>query len=114
MSAGAVGIVRPERSGGTDVPRLKRVDSSEPGMTRLREVTARHLDLEGFPRERVLACAVRLLDIGFFRVGSEDYADQNATFGLATMERRHVSLDGDLIRFDYVSKGGKRRIQSVV
>jgi DNA topoisomerase IB len=83
-------------------------------LPRLRRKAARHLDLEGFPRERVLACAVRLLDIGFFRVGSEDYADQNGTYGLATIQRRHVSLDGDLITFDYASKGGKRRIQSVV
>jgi DNA topoisomerase-1 len=79
----------------------------------LREVASRHLDLEGFPRQRVLACAVRLLDIGFFRVGSEDYAGHNGTYGLATMQKGHVSLDGDMITFDYVSKGGKRRIQSV-
>jgi DNA topoisomerase I len=80
----------------------------------LRRVTSRHLGFKGFPRERVLAGAVRLLDIGFFRVGSEDYAEQNGTYGLATIEKRHVSLDGDLITFDYLSKGGKRRIQSVI
>jgi DNA topoisomerase IB len=80
----------------------------------LRKVVSSHLTQDGFPRERVLACAVRLLDIGFFRVGSEDYAGQNGTYGLATIERRHVVLDGDLITFDYVSKGGKRRIQSII
>jgi DNA topoisomerase-1 len=79
----------------------------------LRKEASRHLVLEGFPRQRVLACAVRLLDMGFFRIGSEDYAGQNGTYGLATMQKGHVSLDGDLITFDYVSKGGKRRIQSV-
>jgi DNA topoisomerase IB len=79
----------------------------------LRKVASRHLVLEGFPRQRVLACAVRLLDMGFFRIGSEDYAGQNGTYGLATMQKGHASLDGDLITFDYVSKGGKRRIQSV-
>jgi DNA topoisomerase-1 len=82
-------------------------------LPRLRRVASRHLALDGFPRERVLACAVRLLDVGFFRIGSEDYADQNGTYGLATMQRSHVSLDGDVITFDYNSKGGKRRIQSV-
>jgi DNA topoisomerase I len=82
-------------------------------LPRLRRAASRHLVLEGFPRARVLACAIRLLDIGFFRVGSEDYADQNGTYGLATMEKRHASVDGDLITFDYLAKGGKRRIQSV-
>ncbi len=80
----------------------------------LRNVVSGHLTRDGFARERVLACAVRLLDIGFFRIGSEDYAGQNGTYGLATIQKRHVSLDGDLITFDYVSKGGKRRIQSVL
>jgi DNA topoisomerase-1 len=44
-------------------------------------------------RERVLACAVRLLDRGFFRVGSEDYAVQNESYGLATMRKDHVALE---------------------
>jgi DNA topoisomerase I len=80
----------------------------------LRRMATKHLATEGYPRERVLACAVRLLDIGFFRIGSEDYAEQNGTYGLATIEKRHVKLEGDLVTFDYVAKGGKRRIQSVL
>ncbi len=83
-------------------------------LPRLRDVVSGHLTQDGFARDRLLACAVRLLDIGFFRVGSEDYAGENGTYGLATIEKRHVSLDGDLITFDYVSKGGKRRVQSVL
>ena len=54
----------------------------------LRRAASRHLALDGFPKHRVLACAVRLLDVGFFRVGSEDYAEQNGTYGLATIEKR--------------------------
>ena len=45
-------------------------------------------------RERVMACAVRLLDRGFFRIGGEDYAEENETYGLATMQRRHVDDRG--------------------
>ena len=48
------------------------------------------LKLKGLVRERVMACAVRLLDIGTFRVGGEDYADENESYGLATLEKRHV------------------------
>src|SRR3954453_1735130 len=73
-------------------------------------------DLGGEPlgRERVLAAAVRLLDRGFFRIGSEDYAVTNETYGLATMKRRHVTVEGDAIVFDYPAKHGKRHLRAVV
>jgi DNA topoisomerase IB len=81
----------------------------------LRESVARDLRRRDLVRERVLACAVRLLDRGFFRIGTEGYAEENKTYGLATMQRRHVTLGpGRSVRFDYRSKGGKRRVQSVV
>jgi DNA topoisomerase IB len=80
----------------------------------LRQRVAADLAEEGLTRERVLACATRLLDRGFFRMGSEGYAEQNQTYGLATIHQRHVRLDGDVIAFDYVTKGGKRRLQSVL
>jgi DNA topoisomerase IB len=64
-------------------------------------------------RERVLACAVRLLDRGFFRIGSEDYAEENETYGLATMRKRHVTIEGSTLVFDYEAKGGKRRVQTI-
>jgi len=70
---------------------------------------------DALTRERVLACAVRLLDRGFFRIGTEDYAVQNETYGLATMRKSHVRLaDGATMVFDYPAKHGKRRIQAVV
>ena len=67
-------------------------------------------------RERVLACAVRLLDRGFFRVGSEQYAVENESYGLATMRKEHVRLHPEHhgMVFDYKAKSGKRRIQGVV
>jgi DNA topoisomerase IB len=84
-------------------------------LPRIRRTAGRHLAAKNMGRERVLACAVRLLDRGFFRIGTEGYAEQNQTYGLATLEKRHVELLPDkVVRFDYVSKGGKRRIQSIV
>ena len=80
----------------------------------LRERIAADLAGEELTRDRVLACAVRLLDLGFFRVGTEGYAEENQTYGLATIRRRHVRLEGTTVVFDYVGKGGKRRIQSIV
>jgi DNA topoisomerase-1 len=64
-------------------------------------------------RELVLATATRLLDIGFFRVGSEDYAAQNGTHGLATILKRQVTVKDHQIVFDYIAKGGVRRVQSI-
>jgi DNA topoisomerase I len=84
-------------------------------LPRIRALTTRRLRRNDVTRERVLSGAVRLLDRGFFRIGTEDYAEQNQTYGLATMERRHVTLGaGHLLTFDYAAKGGKRRIQSIV
>jgi DNA topoisomerase-1 len=61
----------------------------------------------GLTRERVLACAVRLLDLGAFRVGSEQYAEDNGTFGLATLRREHVRVRGEKVFFAFPAKGGK-------
>ena len=79
-----------------------------------RETVSAHLEERGMTRNRVLAAAFRLLDLGFFRVGGESYAEENGTFGLATMRRRHVTITGDLVVFDYVAKSGKQRVQAVV
>ena len=80
----------------------------------LREHVEAELQGGGMGREHVLACAVRLLDRGFFRVGGEDYAVTNQSYGLATMLKRHVRLRGDVLLFDYPAKHGKRRVQAVV
>ncbi|WP_448628075.1 DNA topoisomerase IB [Geodermatophilus sp. URMC 64] len=61
----------------------------------------------GLTRDRVLAAAVRLLDLGAFRVGSEQYAEDNGTFGLATLRRDHVRVRGEKVFFAFPAKGGK-------
>jgi DNA topoisomerase IB len=83
-------------------------------LPKIRHFCAEHLAEDGLSRNRVLACAVRLLDLGFFRIGGEGYAAENETYGLATMHKSHVCVDGDVVTFDYVAKGGKRRLQTVV
>jgi DNA topoisomerase I len=73
-----------------------------------------HLTQRGLTKDRVLAAAFRLLDLGFFRIGGESYAEENGSYGLATMRREHVTVKGDVVTFDYVAKSGKQRVQSVV
>ncbi|HWC14812.1 MAG TPA: DNA topoisomerase IB [Actinomycetota bacterium] len=83
-------------------------------LPKMRWVWNQHLALEGMPREKTLACAARLLDLGFFRIGTEGYAEQNQSYGLATIRKSHVTLADGVITFDYVAKSGKRRIQKIV
>jgi DNA topoisomerase IB len=64
-------------------------------------------------KTRVLAAAARLLDLGFFRIGSEEYAEKNESYGLATMRRDHVTCSGGVLTFDYRAKSGKHRVQSL-
>jgi len=65
-------------------------------------------------RERVLATAVRLLDRGFFRIGSEDYAVRNESYGLATMRKEHMQLSDRFVLFSYVAKSGKHQVHGMI
>ncbi|HET7054715.1 MAG TPA: DNA topoisomerase IB [Solirubrobacterales bacterium] len=82
-------------------------------LPRLRSAVKKDLAREGVPRERALACAVRLLDLGFFRIGGEEYAETNESYGVATVLRDHVSIEGEEIVFDFPAKSGQRRVQSI-
>jgi len=82
-------------------------------LPKLRRAVTADLRRQGMPRERALACAIRLLDLGFFRVGSEVYAEENESFGLATVRREHVTVRPNEVVFDFPAKSGQRRIQSI-
>jgi DNA topoisomerase IB len=82
-------------------------------LPRIREVVCRHLEGRGLTRDRVLAAAIRLIDLGFFRPGGEEYAEENGTFGLATIRKEHVSLSQGQLVFEYLAKGAKQREQAV-
>ena len=61
------------------------------------------------PYERALGTAFRLLDLGFFRIGGEAYAESNNSYGLATIHTEHVSIQAGSVIFDYVAKSGQER-----
>jgi DNA topoisomerase-1 len=90
-------------------------------LPRLRRGVAHDLKLDGKSRvtatqlteQRVLACAARLLDLGFFRIGSEDYAERNESYGLTTMLREHVTVGEREVIFDFPAKSGQRRVQAI-
>jgi DNA topoisomerase IB len=83
------------------------------GLPRLRRRILAELDGEELDQQRVLACAIRLLDVGMFRIGSEQYADEDGGVGLATVQKSNVTVaDGEIV-FDYLGKSGVHRVQAV-
>jgi DNA topoisomerase-1 len=79
----------------------------------VRATAQRLLDAEGLQRDRVLALAIRLLDVGFFRIGWDRYARDNGHVGLTTLRRDQVRLVDSAAQFDYIAKSGKRRRMTV-
>lgn len=88
----------------------------------IRAKVREHMGLRGLPREKVLAAVVRLLETTLIRIGNDDYARENRSYGLTTLENRHVRVNGSEVRFRFTGKGGKqwslqvkdRRIAKVV
>ncbi len=76
-------------------------------LPRIRRRTDRDLRRRGLPREKVLALVVRLLEATLIRVGNEEYARENRTFGLSTLRDRHLKGDGANVRFSFKGKSGK-------
>ena len=75
-------------------------------LPRIRQRTSRDLALPGLPRRKVLAALVQLLERTLVRVGNEEYARQNGSYGLTTMQDAHVKIRGAHIEFDFVGKAG--------
>jgi DNA topoisomerase I len=79
----------------------------------LRSTTLRDLRHRGLDRGRVAATAVRLIDLGLFRIGGERYAELDHHYGAATLEKQHVRVHRQGLEFDYIAKEGKQRVVTV-
>ena len=88
-----------------DREKFAEMEAFAKALPRMRVFTESELGSRGLVRGRVLACAIRLLDLGFFRIGSERYAEENETFGLATLRRKHVTVSNGTATFRYKAKG---------
>ncbi|TAJ83078.1 DNA topoisomerase IB [Reyranella sp.] len=88
----------------------------------LRGQVAEHMAMRGLGREKVLATVVHLLESTLIRIGNDDYAKQNQSYGLTTLRDRHVAINGSELRFQFKGKSGKtwrlglkdRRVANVV
>ena len=76
-------------------------------LTTIRACVAKDMALAGLPRRKVLATTVHLLETTLIRVGNDDYARQNGSFGLTTLRRRHLQVEGTELRFRFKGKSGK-------
>ncbi len=92
-----------------DAEKHERVLQIAQQLPDVRDEVVAALRTRGLNRERVLATAIRLLDLGAFRIGSEQYAEENGTYGLATLRRDHVRVRGERTFFSYTAKGGIER-----
>jgi DNA topoisomerase IB len=92
-----------------DAAKYERILEIAHQLPDVRDAVVAAIRTRGLHRERVLATAVRLLDLGTFRVGSEQYEEENGTYGLATLKRDHVSVRGERTFFSYTAKGGIER-----
>ncbi len=90
-----------------DETKYERMIAFGEALPRIREWVERDLALPDLPREKVLATVVRLLDTTLIRVGNEEYARQNGSFGLTTLRNRHVDVSGSTLRFHFRGKSGK-------
>jgi DNA topoisomerase IB len=96
-----------------DRQKFRRTTDFAHALPRLRRRVAEDLSRSELDRTRVLAAAARMLDVGLFRIGGEEYAEQGGGLGLATLHKEHVAVrDGSLV-FDYPAKSGVRRLHEV-
>jgi DNA topoisomerase-1 len=93
-----------------DETKYERMVAFGEQLPKIREQTGHDLALRGLPRRKVLAAVVRLLETTLIRVGNEEYARDNKSFGLTTMRDRHVEFEGQKVQFHFKGKSGKKHL----
>jgi DNA topoisomerase-1 len=105
-----------------DANKFERMADFAALLPRIRRRVTRDLNRPGLPREKVIATIVRLLETTYARIGNEEYAQQNHSFGLTTLRNRHVEVKGSTVRFLFKGKSGRevslgvkdRRVAAVI
>ena len=99
-------LYHPDWRSRRDAEKFDRMLEFGKALAKARELMLVDLGKEGMPLERACAAAVRLLDLGYFRIGNDVYADTYGSFGLTTLERRHVRRRQDRLVFTFTGKSG--------
>ena len=96
-----------------DEHKFDRMQAFAAALPQIRARVRRDLARPGLPREKVIAAVIQLLEKSLIRVGNEEYAKGNGSYGLTTMEDRHVAVTGATIRFRFRGKSGKQHTVAV-
>lgn len=102
-------LYHPSHTRTQELRKFKRITKFAQAIPGMRKTVARHLRQPGLTRERVLAAILRILSTCYMRPGSEMYANENGSYGIATLRRKHVNVKGELIEFDFPGKSGVRQ-----
>lgn len=90
-----------------DLVKFDRMRAFGRALPRLRRIVGRDLARKGLPQRKVLAAVVKLLETTYIRIGNEEYAEENGSFGLTTLRNRHVQILGDMLKFKFRGKSGQ-------
>jgi DNA topoisomerase-1 len=91
-----------------DLIKFDRMRTFGRALPRIRRIVGRDLARKGLPKRKVLAAVVRLLETTYIRVGNEEYAEGNGSYGLTTLRNQHVQILGDVLKFRFRGKSGQR------
>ncbi len=89
--------------------KFERILRFSDALPKMRHTTSEHLRRKYLVREKVLAAMTRLMNAAYFRVGEERYARHNRTYGIATLRRKHLRVEGDTMIFEYTGKWGQQQ-----
>ena len=89
--------------------KFERILRFSDALPEMRRITSNHLRYKYLDREKVLAVMTRLMNAAYFRVGDERYAKKNRTYGIATLRRKHLTIEGDTLMFEYTGKWGQQQ-----
>jgi DNA topoisomerase-1 len=92
-----------------EIKKFKRLIKFAEALPQLRSTVSRHLRQPDLGREPVLACMVRILSTCYLRPGSQSYASENGSYGIATLRPKHVNVRKDVVLFDFPGKSGVRQ-----
>jgi DNA topoisomerase I len=93
--------------------KYKRILSFASKLPVLRQQVEKDLAKHELPKEKVLACIVKLIDIAYFRIGNEEYAKENDSYGITTMRSKHVDATNYSVTFDFIGKSGKHHVKKI-
>ncbi len=91
-----------------DLAKFDRMRAFGKVLPRIRRIVERDLKRKGMPKRKVLAAVVKLLETTFIRIGNEEYAEENGSFGLTTLRNRHVEVLGGILKFRFRGKSGQQ------